>query len=149
MRRPWWIALAAAAALFVAAYMWTFGPHSGWKPSLHTEDWAQFGEYVGGVFAILAFVSVLATVEIQRRQLDLQRVQVTLDQLLRLAQDFATAIDHILAGPAATTAVTQHPVISSRQRSNSAIDKVLFRTARIACCRPYGSSIFFRLAHRL
>jgi hypothetical protein len=97
--------------------MWTFGPRSSWTLSTDTEKWAQFGEYVGGIFGILAFISVLITVEIQRRQLDLQRVQVTLDQLMRLSQDFAIQVDEILNRPSEVTSVTQKLSVAAGKRN--------------------------------
>ena len=91
-----WIVLAIVAVILVAAYPYQFAPLTGWKLSPNTEQWARFGAYVGGVFSMLAFIGVLVTVEIQRRQLDLQRHQLTLDELMRFARDLALAIDDVL-----------------------------------------------------
>src|ERR1700691_5201950 len=86
IRRWWWlIALAIVATAFVGAYVWEFAALSNHVLSSNTEDWAKFGEYIGGAFAMLAFVGVLVTLTLQRRQLDLQLRQVTLDELMRLS----------------------------------------------------------------
>lgn len=99
MRRYSWIILAVAAIIFVAAYSYKFAPPSGWQLSSNTEQWARFGAYIGGAFGMLAFIGVLITVDIQSRQLDLQRHQVTLDELLRFSRDLASAIDETLKQP--------------------------------------------------
>jgi len=108
MRRYWWIISSAVAAIIcVAAYAYKFAPPSGWQLSSDTEQWGRFGAYIGGVFGMLAFIGVLITVEIQRRQLDLQRHQLTLDELMRFSRDLASAIDEILKQPIETVAITQ------------------------------------------
>jgi predicted hydrolase (HD superfamily) len=99
MRRFSWTILAVAAIIFVAAYSYKFAPPSGWQLSSNTEQWARFGAYIGGAFGMLAFIGVLITVDIQSRQLDLQRHQVTLDELLRFSRDLASAIDETLKQP--------------------------------------------------
>jgi hypothetical protein len=99
MRRISWIIVAVAAIIFVAAYAYKFAPPSGWQLSSNTEQWARFGAYIGGAFGMLAFIGVLITVDIQSRQLDLQRHQVTLDELMRFSRDLASAIDAILKPP--------------------------------------------------
>jgi hypothetical protein len=115
MRRYWWIWLGAAAILFVAAYAYEFAPVSGWQLSPDTEQWTRFGEYIGGAFGMLALIGVLITVDIQRRQLDLQRHQVTLDELMRFSRDLASVIDEILKQPAETVAITQQQ-LSARNK---------------------------------
>ena len=53
LRKHWWYVLAAIATLELLAYFLNFGPGShGFSQS--PEDWGHFGEYVGGVFGILA-----------------------------------------------------------------------------------------------
>jgi hypothetical protein len=99
------IVLGLLAAAAVGLYAWTFGPNTGWYPSTHTEDWARFGEFVGGVFGMLALLAVLVTVELQRRTLDWHKNQTTLDELLREARDLATVIEAILDSRAETVAL--------------------------------------------
>src|SRR5271168_2706296 len=101
-RVRWWHLAAFAAAVVVGVYAWKFAPGSGGL-SPAPEDWARFGEYVGGVFALLAFAGVLYTVELQRRQLELQRQQIrqlsdqaTVDELHRICHELATRIDEAL-----------------------------------------------------
>jgi hypothetical protein len=106
MGKPWLMVLAVAAAAAIGLYAWTFGPNTGWLPSTHTEDWARFGEFVGGAFGTLALVGVLVTVELQRRTLDWHKNQTTLDELLREARDLATNVETILAHRVETVALT-------------------------------------------
>jgi hypothetical protein len=104
--------LAVAAIIFVAAYAYKFAPPSGWQLSSDTEQWGRFGAYIGGAFGMLAFIGVLITVDTQRRQLELQRHQVTLDELMRFSRDLASAIDEILKQPVETVAITQAQLIA-------------------------------------
>jgi hypothetical protein len=94
-RLRWWHLAALAAALVLGAYMLHFAPGSGGL-SPATEDWARFGEYVGGVFAILAFAGVLYTVELQRRQLKQLSEQAAVDELHRICLEIASNIDRSL-----------------------------------------------------
>ena len=88
--------LGVAAAAFIVAYVGRFAPEAHWRFSQSPEDWARFGEYVGGVFAILAFIGVLITVDLQRRQLSLLTSQATIDELLRICRDLASNVDNSL-----------------------------------------------------
>ncbi|HWW21027.1 MAG TPA: hypothetical protein VNZ06_09505 [Steroidobacteraceae bacterium] len=106
MGRTWLIVLGLAAAAAIGLYAWTFGPNTAWLPSAHTQDWARFGEFVGGVFGMLALVGVLVTVEQQRRTLEWHQNQTTLDELLREARDLATIVETILAARVETVALT-------------------------------------------
>jgi hypothetical protein len=99
VRQPW----KTAVSIVVGAYFLRFAPESGGWPSQAPENWAQFGEYVGGVFGLPAFAGVLYTVELQRRQLELQRQQIrqltdqaTVDELHRLCREIASNIDREL-----------------------------------------------------
>jgi hypothetical protein len=90
--RHWWWILAGLAFLVVAAYFVNFGPQSnGFSQS--TEDWGRFGEYVGGMFGILAFIGVLFTIDLQRKQIEQLTRQGTVDELLRIAREVAANID--------------------------------------------------------
>jgi hypothetical protein len=106
MGKPWLIVFGLLAAAAIGLYAWTFGPNTGWYPSTHTEDWARFGQFVGGVFGTLALVAVLVTIQLQRRTLDWHKNQTTLDELLREARDLATTIEAILDSRADTVALT-------------------------------------------
>jgi len=106
MRKPWLIALAAAAILAAAAYAYTFGPGSGWNPSRHTEDWARFGEYIGGAFGFLAFLGVLGTIQMQRHLVESLQAHTTLDELLSEARHLASLIEQLLAAPVEIVAIT-------------------------------------------
>ena len=105
MGKAWLIVLTLLAAAAIGLYAWDFGPNTGWYPSRHTEDWARFGEFVGGVFGMLALLAVLVTVELQRRTLDWHKNQTTLDELLREARDLATTIELMLESRAETVAL--------------------------------------------
>jgi hypothetical protein len=126
-RLRWWHCAALAAGVVVGAYILNFAPGSGGRLSQATEDWAQFGEYVGGVFALLAFAGVVYTVELQRRQLELQRQQIdqlseqaAADELHRLCRELASNIDHEL-----------NAEIKPNERTAQALaDRFLQRTAR-------------------
>ena len=79
----------------------------GWqRMSNNTEDWARFGEYAGGVLGIFAFLGVLVTMNLQRRQLQqvsklLQQAmsQRTVDELMQLCRVIAANIDEVLDRP--------------------------------------------------
>jgi hypothetical protein len=103
------IALGAAAAVLVGAYMVRFAQAAHWQPSQNTEDWARLGEYVGGVFGVLAFIGVLITIELQRKQLDQLSEQLrqatnkgTVDELMQLCRVLAKNIDDRLDQPLPT-----------------------------------------------
>jgi hypothetical protein len=88
------LVIAALAPLLVlGAYTLTFGPASSWTLARKQEDWAQFGEYVGGalgaIYGFLAFVGLLATINIQISQGKLVELQ-------RLLGMIAANIDAIL-----------------------------------------------------
>jgi hypothetical protein len=100
MQKGWFVlAVTSAVVVFfvVGAYALHFGPQSGWHLSPDQEDWARFGEYVGGIFGMLAFVGVLVTVNLQRAQLDEQRKQFGLQEIQRMAADSSKTVDMILA----------------------------------------------------
>lgn len=104
--RWYYIAVLVAAVAFIGAYVFHFGPSVHWRPSQEPEDWARFGEYVGGVFGALAFIGVLVTIELQRRQLDQLSEQLrqatnkgTVDELMQLCRVLAKNIDDQLDQP--------------------------------------------------
>lgn len=69
--------------------------------SASSEEWAHFGEYVGGtlgpVYGLLAFIGVLATLDLQNQQMADQRKQFELGELQRLMAGLSQAIDQQLA----------------------------------------------------
>jgi hypothetical protein len=101
-----WFAVAfVAAILSVGLYFLRFGPGSHGL-STNTEDWARFGEYAGGVLGIFAFIGVLVTIDLQRRQLDQLSEQLsqatnkgTVDELMQLCRVIAANIDEVLDRP--------------------------------------------------
>jgi hypothetical protein len=106
------ISLAALASLVVVAYAYKFAPGSNGALASDTEEWARFGEYIGGFFGVFAFVGVLITVEVQRQQLSQLKAQATIDELHRICRDLASSIDDALDGPliadASITAVADY-----------------------------------------
>ena len=60
----------------VALYFWTF--HNGLTQD--NSEWAEFGDYFGGVlgpiFALLSFVAIIYTINLQRKDLQLQREEL-------------------------------------------------------------------------
>ncbi len=106
MQKGWLVLVtisAAAVFLVVGAYALHFGPQSGWRLSPDPEDWARFGEYVGGIFGMLAFVGVLITVNLQRAQLDEQSKQFGLQEIQRMAAEASKTADAILSKEAAVS----------------------------------------------
>jgi hypothetical protein len=93
------ISLAALASLVIIAYAYRFAPGSNGSLATDTEEWARFGEYVGGFFGVFAFVGVLITMEVQRQQLRQLKDQATIDELYRICRDLASSIDEALDGP--------------------------------------------------
>ena len=88
-----------AFGFVVWMYFHHFAPHS-YGLSARQEDWAAFGEYVGGtlggVFGLFAFIGVLITIVLLREQLDFLRQQSTRDELQRLMGAIVSKIDDIL-----------------------------------------------------
>jgi hypothetical protein len=104
--RWWWVFVGAFALLFVLGYMVQFAPAARWHLSTDTEDWARLGEYTGGVFGVFAFIGVLITIDLQRKQLNQQSDQLrqatnkaTVDELMQLCRALSKSIDDALAQP--------------------------------------------------
>lgn len=103
---PLWFAVSLIAAILsVGLYFYWFGMGSKGL-SNNTEDWARFGEYAGGVLGIFAFLGVLVTMDLQRRQLNqvsklLKQAmsQGTVDELMQLCRVIAANIDEVLDRP--------------------------------------------------
>src|SRR5437763_1990766 len=85
---------AGAVAVVLGAYFYAFGPGAWLTFSRDSEDWARFGEYVGGslgaVFGLLAFGGVLFTIREQHRQAEIEEFQ-------RQLSVFAQRVETILA----------------------------------------------------
>ena len=118
MRKPWLVTLGLLAAAVLAAYAYNFGPASGWHPSARTEDWARFGQYIGGIFGFLAFIGVLGTIQMQRRQLEWQQAHTTLDELLYEARHLASALEQVLGAPIEKVAITAQQLSAQGKSSN-------------------------------
>ena len=91
-----WTFVCLAALAVIAAYVLNFVPIYGWHLASSTESWAQFGEYIGGVFGMLAFIGVLWTIGIQQRQIAQLTRQAAADELQRICRDLASNIDQLL-----------------------------------------------------
>jgi hypothetical protein len=98
-RLRWWHFPAGIAVAVILAYIVNFAPGSGGLLSRSTEDWARFGEYVGGMFGVFAFAGVLITVDLQRKQLKQLSQQAEVDELYGLARELAANIDRALDRP--------------------------------------------------
>lgn len=120
MSKPWLMVLGLAGAAAIGLYAWTFGANTGWHPSAHTEDWARFGEFLGGVFGMLALIAVLVTIELQRRTLDWHQNRTTLDELLHEARDLAAAVEAILSARIDTVALTAQQLSAAEKPSTVA-----------------------------
>ena len=99
-------AAAVALAAVIALYVYKFGVSGGTRLSDDPEDWARFGEYVGGTlgaaYGLLAFAGVLLTIHLQSTQLELQRNQISLvrrqaqlDELQRLVASVSRRVDEL------------------------------------------------------
>ncbi len=69
-QQPLVTAVIAVTVLVVGLYAYKFAPNSRMTLSGNPEDWAKFGEYVGGslgaFFGLIAFVSVLISIRVGR-----------------------------------------------------------------------------------
>ena len=89
-----------ALLIFGGAYAFEFGlpVHFAW--SQDAEAWEHFGAYLGGVlgpiYGLLAFIGVLITVLLQRRQIDDLRAQSTQQALQQLMATVSGKIDTLL-----------------------------------------------------
>lgn len=98
------VAAAFVAILLVAGlYFISFAPSSRFGLSRATQDWATFGNYIGGtlgtVFSLLAFFGVLCTVWLQASQLDLASRQAQLDEIQRVLATVSARLDRLLSDP--------------------------------------------------
>jgi hypothetical protein len=88
--------LAVLAAAFIITYVLHFAPISHWHLAPDQEIWAQFGEYIGGVFGTLAFAGVLITLQMQLEQLKKLEAQSSIDELHRLCRVLSAIVDRQL-----------------------------------------------------
>lgn len=91
----WFFGIASIALGGVLGlYFYAFGPQSWFVLSRDSEQWARFGEYVGGtlgsLFGLLAFGGVLFTIREQRRQSNLEEFQ-------RQMSSFSARIEAVLS----------------------------------------------------
>jgi hypothetical protein len=90
----------------IAAYAVTFAPQAGFKLSSNTEDWSRFAEYLGGtlgpLYGLFAFLGVLMTVVLQRRQIDDVRAQSEQQALQQLLATLSGKIEDMLRAAPAT-----------------------------------------------
>ena len=110
MRTSWLVILLAVAAAAAGAYAYTFGAPSHWQLSPHPQDWAMFGEYIGGLSVPLLLIGLFANGEGQKLQVESQRQQDTLDELMREARGLALSLEQLLAGPIETVAIIAQPL---------------------------------------
>lgn len=96
-------AAVVAIALIAGLYFISFAPSSRFDLSSATQDWATFGDYIGGtlgtVFSLLAFLGVLCTVWLQASQLDLTGRQAQLDEVQRVLATVSARLDQLLLDP--------------------------------------------------
>jgi hypothetical protein len=82
----WFVGIAVTALVVVLGlYCYAFAPDSWFTLSRDSEQWARFGEYVGGTlgsaFGLLAFGGVLFTIREQRRQSHIEEFQRQMSSL--------------------------------------------------------------------
>jgi hypothetical protein len=110
MRTSWLVVLLALAATAAGAYAYSFGAVSHWQLSSHPQDWAMFGEYIGGLSVPLLLIGLFASAEGQKLQVESQRQQDTLAELMREARGLALGLEQLLAGPIETVAIIAQPL---------------------------------------
>ncbi|ACM21472.1 hypothetical protein Geob_3129 [Geotalea daltonii FRC-32] len=87
-------------ALCALAYFIRFGWIMKYPISPNQSDWGTFGDFIGGVlnpiYAFLAFIGVIYTVLLQKRQLTDMKTQQKLEELQQLIFGIAETIDKVL-----------------------------------------------------
>lgn len=82
------------------AYIFHFGRLSNFTLSSSPDTWGAFGSYSGGLlgpfFALIAFIGVLFTILLQKKQLDIAKKQAQLEELQRVISTVSKTIDEIL-----------------------------------------------------
>lgn len=88
--------------LCISVYYIRFKYFLGYPISPVQADWGTFGDFVGGVlnpiYAFLAFVGVVYTVLLQKKQIEMMKEQEKLNELQNLIQGQAAKIDETLYG---------------------------------------------------
>jgi len=88
--------------LCIFAYYINFGFYLGKPISSEPADWGTFGDFAGGVlnpiYAFLAFLGVVYTVHLQKKQIGMMEDQQKLDELQNLIKGQASTIDEALYG---------------------------------------------------
>jgi hypothetical protein len=86
-----------AALLVHGAYLYELGSP---QLSASSEEWANFGDYVGGTlgtyFSFFAFIGVVATLMLQQRQLEQIQRQAKLDEIQRYLAYASSKVDALL-----------------------------------------------------
>lgn len=81
-------------------YIFHFGRLSNFTLSSSPDTWGAFGSYSGGIlgpfFAFVAFIGVLFTISLQKKQLDIAKKQAQLEELQRVISTISKTIDEIL-----------------------------------------------------
>lgn len=89
-----------AVVVVVGAYALNFAGPGGYAFSKNVEDWVRFAEYLGGtlgpIYGLLAFLGVLITILLQRRQIDDMRAQSEQQALQNLLASVSANIDATL-----------------------------------------------------
>lgn len=91
---PIYLYIVAAAAIFIA--LWVFAEYQGrFIGSSHSrEEWGQIGDYFGGVlnpiFGLFGLLALLYTIHIQSREL-----RMSVSEMKRSADSFQIQIDHL------------------------------------------------------
>lgn len=80
----------------IIIYFINFSLISGYSLSKSTQQWSDFGSYLGGVYSWLAFTGILLTLHFQKSELEHVKKQAQLDELLKLANDIYEKIYSII-----------------------------------------------------
>ncbi|HHQ4467758.1 TPA: hypothetical protein ACSPZQ_001270 [Aeromonas veronii] len=80
----------------ILIYFINFSSLSGYALSKDTQQWSDFGSYLGGIYSWFAFTGILLTIHLQRSELEHLKKQAQLDELLKLANDIYEKIYSII-----------------------------------------------------
>lgn len=90
-------------AITIGSYIYKFAIPSDFSLSNNLETWSFFGSYIGGtlgsLFSFLAFLGVLVTIYLQRRQINHIEKQSHVDEIQKLITNISTTIDSYLNNP--------------------------------------------------
>ena len=81
-------------------YALTFAADSNFALSKSSDQWSNFGSFVGGTLgpalSFLAFIAVLATIWLQAKQISAMQQQAIIEELQRLVASTSKGIDEML-----------------------------------------------------